>query len=162
MKIRWFSLLMLLALVMPAQAVDDLYGYYGERPVDSLWRLMDRFLDRRDGWHRYRDGLRHPPPNYSVSPWTHQGWGGADSLEGVWLAQSGEYWQLRRGRFTLVRPWGGVTHGEYVREGYFLRLFGPWGEQHFEFRQLGEMMMVQDVHGSFGLLRRVQASQWHW
>ena len=139
---------------MPAQATDRWASEPGHTLFDNMWRLME--------WYSGRQPLHSAPHRGGHSPRWQDDWSELGSLEGVWLAQSGEYWVVRRGRFVLIQPSGDAVHGEYQREGHFLRVFGPWGEQRFEFRQMGDVIMVQDVHGQVGLLRRVQAAHWAW
>ena len=133
--------------------------------VDNMWQLMEWFSGRneRDRYGPYR-GWRDGPYD-SLAPLRRPpsaDWADIGGLEGVWQAQSGEYWVVRRGRFVLYPAFGGMVQGDYLREGHFLRLFGPWGERQFEFRQMGDVMMMQDVTGQLSILRRVQSAHWAW
>ncbi len=126
--------------------------------VDRMWDLMAWFSGR-DGYREPRWGVSpFPPSDYSYRP----GSGAGVSLQGVWLAPSGEYWVVRQGRFVLIQPWGAATHGEYLREGNFLRVFGPWGERRFELSLIGGMLVLRDTQGQITMLQRVQAADWYW
>lgn len=165
---RWFVItVLLLALSSPVvQAGSGWNTSLSVNIVDNMWQLMEWFVGRNEGgryapyrpWQEGGAGLPRYSAPYAMTP----DWSELGALEGVWLAQSGEYWVVRRGQFVLYQPLGGVVRGEYRREGYFLRLFGPWGELQFEFRQMGDVMMMQDTSGQLSILRRVQSAHWAW
>lgn len=163
-RVRWYQLGLVLCLcwlwVTPLQAQERWPAQAGVGLMENMWQLLEWYSGRQSSW-RSPSGMRPRQGESVFLPW-HEDWHDLGSLEGVWLAQSGEYWVVRRGRFVLIQPWGEAVHGEYRREGHFLRVFGSWGEQRFEFRQMGDVIMVQDVHGQVGLLRRIQAAHWAW
>ncbi len=176
MKRILLSLLLVFCLLGNARAVD--IGY-GAAPMVNMMAtmidFMDWFLGRRDPllhtdalpWrYGYPVSSWYAPYN-ALEPYRYPGlgdnpWSGMPALDGVWLAQSGEYWQVRGNRFVLYAGGGRQYPGEFLREGNFLRTRLPWGEMEFEYRQMGEMLMLRDVEGQVMLLRRAEAGDWYW
>lgn len=159
---RWRSLccaLLLFGIVAPAQAVDGPWQTSsGAGLVNNMWQMMEWFLDRHQG----RGGQfgpywpeASPRPDYRFS-------GELIVLEGLWLTPAGEYWWVKGGRFALYPRAGGVVHGEYLREGHFLRLYGPWGEYRLEMQAMGTWLWLRDVNGQVSVLRRVRTADWNW
>ena len=167
------------------RAADFNYsGVYGGSAMGSMmnamWDFMEWFLGQRHnnwrtpyygggspyGWgnplslygarqanpYRYRDYWDDPN-----NPWVDM-----QPLEGVWLAQSGEYWYVRDNRFVLVDSNQQKTAGEFLVEGDFILTRMPWGEVEFEFRQMDDVLILRDVNGRIMLLRRIEAGGWNW
>jgi hypothetical protein len=147
--------------------------------MGAMWEFMEWFLDRRNnpgrspgGWggavapyglnqglnpanrnpYRYRDYWDDP-----ANPWVDM-----QPLEGVWRAQSGEFWYVRNNRFVLVDSNQQRMAGEFLVEGNFILTRMPWGEVEFEFRQMDDVLVLRDVNGRVMLLRRVEAGDWSW
>jgi hypothetical protein len=171
-KRLFLALLLMFCLLGPARAVE--VGY-GASPVQNMmatmWQFMEWFLGQQD-----------PLLSRSVSPW-HSGapiadwytpytpatapawgspWHGAESLEGVWQAPSGEYWLVRAERFLLDAGGGRLYRGTLRREGEFLRIQLPWGESEFAYQQRGDLLLLRDVEGRSTWLRRIVRGGWSW
>lgn len=162
---RWRSLccaLLLFGAVVPAQAVDGPWQTgSGVGLVGNMWQMMEWFLDRYQG-RGGQLGPYWPEASRPYPPWSHGLSGNMLALEGLWLAPAGEYWWVKGGRFALYPPAGGVVHGEYLREGHFLRLYGPWGEHRLEMQAMGEWLWLRDASGQVSVLRRVRTADWNW
>lgn len=187
---RLLSALVLSTLLLGAgglRAGDFNYsGSYGGSVAGSMmnamWDFMEWFLGRRynnwrtpypgvapAGWgfpygrspglnpsfdnpYRYRDYWDDP-----ANPWVDM-----QTLDGTWLAQSGEYWYVRNRRFVLVSGGEQRAAGEFLVEGHFILARLPSGEVEFEFRQMNDVLILRDVAGRVMLLRRVDAGDWSW
>jgi hypothetical protein len=135
--------------------------------MGAMWDFMEWFLGRRYGrwntpygysnWgspvspYRYRDYWDEPNPWVEMQP-----------LDGTWLAQSGEYWYVRGNRFVLLDSRGNRSSGEFRMEGEFILTRMPWGEVEFQYRQMGDVLILRDVNGRLMLLRRIEAGGWNW
>lgn len=134
--------------------------------MSTMWDFMEWFLGNRyrNGPHafngrtpsrnpyRYRDYWEDPN-----NPWVDM-----QPLEGVWQAQSGEYWYVRGSRFVLVDSSGNKSAGEFHVEGDFILTRMQWGEAEFEYRQMDDVLILRDINGRIMLLRRVEAGGWNW
>ena len=180
MKRILLSLLLVSCLLGNARAVD--IGYGGSPMLNmmtTMFDFMEWFLGRRDPLlHSYSLPWRYgypiaswyAPYNATANPNLYQEywdnasnpWAGMQVLDGVWRAQSGEFWLVRGNRFVLYPGNGREYPGEFRREGNFLLARMPWGETEFEYRQMGEVLVLRDVEGRGMLLRRVERGDWRW
>jgi len=89
-------------------------------------------------------------------------WAGEQGLEGVWRAQSGEYWLLRGRHFILYRGPRERYQGAWYRKGNYLHTRLPWGEYEFAYRQVNDWLLLRDVEGHVMGLQRMQRGDWRW
>lgn len=184
MKRKSLTLLLLLMLSWGSALPAADFNYRGSGMLNmmgTMWDFMEWFLGRREALSRYSTLPRrfnspmlswydnsfmrsagtpyrqHQYWNESVSPWMDM-----QSLDGVWLAQSGEYWYVRKNRFVLVKRDDSRYSGEFVLEGNFILVRLPWGEIEFEYRQMDDALLLRDVQGRLMLLRRVEEGGWRW
>ena len=145
--------------------------------MSAMWDFMEWFLGQRNnarlgptgygGWgnpavpygravnnnpYRYRDYWDDPN-----NPWVDM-----RTLDGVWLAQTGEHWYVRDQRFVLVDRNQQKTAGEFYVEGNFILTRLPGGEVEFEFRQMDDVLLLRDVNGRLMLLQRIEQGGWNW
>jgi hypothetical protein len=158
--------MLLFSLLGPVRATE--FNGAGAAAVDMMnimRELMAWFLDRRGPaperyplpWQYgsaidpYRDlyalPLEHPAPQV---------------LDGVWSSPSGEYWLVKGNRFALVNRSGQRFDGMLRREGPFILIRLPQGEQEFAYRLRGELLVLRDVTGLAVTLRRIRRPQWRW
>ncbi|MDH5785241.1 MAG: hypothetical protein OEZ16_06495 [Chromatiales bacterium] len=147
--------------------------------MGAMWDFMEWFLGRRNrnwynpntysGWDPY-SFYGYRPAGNGRNPYRYQDywsdpnnpWVDMQPLEGVWLAQSGEYWYVRGSRFVLVDTNGNRSGGEFRMEGDFIITRMPGGEAEFEYRQMDDVLIMRDLHGRLMILRRVEAGGWNW
>ncbi len=148
--------------------------------MSAMWDFMEWFLGQRNNSWRSPYTLGSPytlyarslglPRSANSNPYRNRDywddpnnpWVDMQSLDGTWLAQSGEYWYVRGNRFILVNRNEEKTPGEFIVEGDFILTRLPWGEVEFEYRQMDDALMLRDVSGRIMLLRRIEAGGWNW
>lgn len=143
--------------------------------MSAMWDFMEWFLGRRNygGYGPYNGAgpyARPPAQGAFSNPYRYRDywddpanpWVDMRSLDGVWLAQTGEYWYVRGNRFVLIDSNQQKSGGEFYVEGNFILTRMPGGEVEFEFRQMDDVLLLRDVTGRLMLLRRIEAGGWNW
>lgn len=153
------ALLLTFCMLGSARATDAGYDISPAWNVmGTMWEFTAWFLGN-DNHAGYGNGYT----DYSA-PW----WGARDSrlvsqgFDGVWRALSGEYWLVHGNHFTLYAGPYRQYHGEFRREGKFLRAQLPWGESEFTYRQLDDVLFLRDVSGRVMPLYRIHRGSWYW
>lgn len=171
---------MLLSLSGTPRAADFNYrGSMALNMMETMWDFMQWFLGRRDPFNgvsslpwRYDNPVASwyaPYGNgYGPSSWGDpygyapgNPWGNTQSLDGVWMSPSGEYWFVR-GRQFVYRSGGESVPGEFELQGSFILTRMPWGEIEFEYRQMGDVLVLRDLDGRVTMMRRIEQGGWRW
>ncbi len=149
--------------------------------MSTMWEFMEWFLGQRNKVGRAPGGWNNPNAFYGFNqgpvsafannnPYRYRDywddpnnpWVDMQSLEGTWLAQSGEYWFVRDNHFVLLDNNQQKMAGEFIVEGNFILTRMPGGEVEFEFRQMDDVLILRDVNGRVMLLRRIESGGWSW
>lgn len=171
MRRFWLLLLLLLLLGCLLSPLRAKAAPFGRTPAAemaiTMWEFMEWFVASRSSYAQ--PGQYGGPFNRWYFPYSgntlgynNPWWNYPQVIDGVWRASSGEFWLLRQGRFILLTGDGRRFDGGVVQEGPFLRVMLPQWSREFEYRQLQDLMVLQDAEGRVVTLRRVRRPQWSW
>lgn len=159
MKRVMTAMLLVFCLLGSARANDTGYGIPPAwSMMGTMWEYMEWFLGR-DERVPYGGGYYHyPVPGWSADDYRFS----TEGFDGIWRALSGEYWLVQGSHFTLYAGPYRQYHGEFRREGNFLRARLPWGESEFSYRRLDDVLLLRDVSGQVMPLYRIRRGGWYW